>query len=269
MQVDDLWAIAIGEREQFQETSAGLERLHAVPLLLLHGRRVAACAGRAVAEQALAALRPRFPDARLLPFPGGPADARVITAADCPELLTAYGLLPRPVPPELAPALAWARATGAPDAEAPLPPAVAALLPHPHLVPSLVHALARGEVGGQRALALLAAAATPAALDFLAWALAADDAEFQAKYGRRGQEAIAAIAFLPDHAAAEFTRRMLWDGEHEYPWRVPRACVERLMRLGPAGLQRLVELRSGHRLENYIRRWMNLCQKEQEPPIQK
>lgn len=263
MQVADLWAIAIGEREQFKETSAGLERLHAVPLLLLHRRRVAAFAGRELGNQALGTLRRRFPDARLLPFPGDADDARVIAAADLPPLLEAYGAVLRPVPVAVAPALEWAQQPGAPDPEAPLPPEVADALAEPGLIPVLAHAMARNEVNGLRALALVAAAATPPAQELLTWALAADDAEFQAKYGRRGHDAIAAIAFLPDHAAAAFTRRLFWGEDHLYPWRAPRACVDRMMRLGPAGLQALVELREGHRLENYIRRWMNRCLKDQ------
>lgn len=263
MGVPDLWAVAIGEREQFKESGEGLERLHAVPLLLLHRRRVAAFPGHGLAQQALAALRRRFPDARLLPFPGDADDALVVAEEDLPLLLDAYGLVHLPVPPALEGALAWARQPGAP--ERPLPPELAGALADPNLVPVLARALARGEVNGRRALALVAAAGTEAAQSFLAWALAADDAEFQAKYGRRGHDAIASIAYLPDAAAAAFTRRLLWGEEHTYPWRAPQACVERMMRLGPAGAAALVEMRQGHRLENYIRRWMNQCSKQPEP----
>ncbi len=259
----DLWTMAIGEREQFKETGEGLERLHVVPLLLLHRRRIATFAGKELAARALSALRRRFPDARLLSFPGGADDALVVTDEELPQVLDAYGLVPWPAPKALAPALEWARQPGPP--EQPLPAELDQILEEPELIPTLARALARDEVSGRRALALVAATGTAPAQEFLAWALAADDAEFQAKFRRRGQDAIAAIAYLPDHAAEGFTRRVLWDTNYSYPWRTLRACVERMVRLGPAGLSRLHELGTDHLLEPHIQRWMSQSLKRREP----
>lgn len=251
MALADLWALAIGERQQFRERGQGLERVHTIPILLLHRRRVVAFAGQAAAYLALDALRPRFPDARLVPFPGGAADALVVDLDGVPEVLAAYGAgRPAPVGPAVAAVLAWAAQAGPPAA---LPADLAAATADPDLVPALAGALARGQVRPRRALA---AAGTDPALDFLAWALVPGDLEFQAKYGHLGEAACAALAFLPGAAALALAQRLLAGREASRAGL--QACLDRVAQLGPAACRQAAAWARGHPLEAQVRRWLGL-----------
>lgn len=225
----ELWSVAIGRRDLYREDERGLERLTTVPLLLLHGRRAAVFADRHLAEAVADALRRRFPFARVLRYPGGPADARVIDPPGAADLLRAYGMVPldEPLPPGVRALLRWIGPPGQASPPQPGPPPVPAGW-HALAVRFIAHALARREVHPGRALAALATLGTPEAVDFLVWALAADDLEFQAKYGRLAAEALRALPHLPPPAAAAVARRVLEGAEHVFPPRVRQVCAQRL-----------------------------------------
>lgn len=247
-----LWAVAIGERVAYQETQKGLERLRSLPLFLLHRQRVVVMADRAVAYRALGALSRRFPEARLVPFPGGPEDGLLVDSATLEEVLASYGVAgrpPAPATPVGTALLAWARGEG----PFTLPGGHVEAAADPQLVPAVVAGLARGEVQPARALSLLAALGTEPALDFLAWALDGDDPEFQAKYGRQVQAARAALAYLPDPAVLPLARRLLSSPERAYSPRTLKACTDRALKAGSATA--LSALAAGHPLERQIRRW--------------
>lgn len=253
-----LWSIQIGERSAVREDNRGIQQVHVAPLLALHRRRAVTLADRNLAQSVIRWLRPRFPDAELRPFPGGPEDCLVIEdESDARELVQAYGLGPRAVPDTAAGArlLEWAGQSGDPLA---LPAEVTDARGDEQLLPALQQQMAAGQVNPARAYALIGALGQPRGLDFLAWAInAEDDFEFGAKYGfATRDQTLNGVRALAPEVAVDFVRRAMWGRDHLYPWPVVEACVERLVRLGEAGLAALRELKQGHRLESHIDRWI-------------
>lgn len=247
-----LWAVAIGERIAYREAGDGVEHLRSLPLLLLHRQRVVVLPDRALGHRALGALGRRFPDARLIPFPGGPDDGLLVDSSGLEEVLAAYGLgggIPRPETAAGEQLLEWVRGAG----EAELPENYQEATRDCRLIPAVMAALSRGQVEPARALELMAALATDTALDFLAWALDGEDPEFQAKFGRQMQAAQAALARLPEEAVLPFAQRLFRSVERPYSIRTLKACAEQLRRIGNG--EALHRLADGHPLERQIRRW--------------